>query len=121
MIDIARAMQPGGKKGDYQIGRGMSAYVFAKVGIDLSGFIRIVATSEGNEDVANLLLKPEMQPDYARFSARLARATVANVPPDLQADFEQFYGTGLPSDMKFFDLLDADDAKMFPNGGSHKS
>ena len=113
MIDIARAMLPGGKTGDYQIGRGMSAFVFAKLGISVSEFVHIVETACSDEDVANRLLQTQQHADYSNLSARLARVTVANVPPEMRSDFERYYGSGLPSDMKFFDVLDADDIKTF--------
>jgi hypothetical protein len=113
MIDIARAMLPGGKTGDYQIGRGMSAFVFAKLGISAPEFIHIVETASSDEDVGNRLFQTEQHSDYRSFSARLAQVTVASVPPEMRPDFERYYGSALPLDMKFFDVLDEDDIKTF--------
>jgi hypothetical protein len=108
MIDIARAKLPGGQVGEYQIGRGMSGFIFAKLGVSVPDFVKLVKESETDEDIANALLKS----DYSALSARLRRVTVAEIPAEMRADFEGYYGTSLPRDMKFFDVLDADDAKL---------
>ena len=108
MIDIARAKLPGGQVGEYQIGRGMSGFIFAKLGVSVPDFVKLVKESEAEEDIANALLKG----DYSALSARLRRVTVAQIPEEMRADFEGYYGTSLPRDMKFFDVLDADDAKL---------
>ena len=47
--------------------------------------------------------------------ARLGRVTVADVPADLKESFQQFYGADIPSDRLVFDILEADDRKMFPD------
>jgi hypothetical protein len=39
---------------------------------------------------------------------------VADVPADLKASFQEFYGVDLPSDRLVFDVLEADDRNMFP-------
>jgi len=109
MIDIARAKLPGGQVGEYQIGRGMSGFIFAKLGVSVPDFVKLVGESDADEDIANALLKKD---DYSGFSARLRRVTVAEIPAEMRADFEGYYGTGVSRDMKFFDLLDADDAKL---------
>ena len=111
MIDIARAKLPGGQVGEYQIGRGMSGFIFAKLGVNVPEFVKLVAESEADEDIANALLKKD---DYSALSARLRRLTVAEIPADMRPDFEGYYGASLPRDMKFFDVLDADDAKLLP-------
>ena len=115
MIDIARAMLPGGNAGQYQIGRGFSAHVLSKLGIGVADFVRIVESAASDEDVARRLLKAEMQADYAHLSARLEQITVADVSPASRADFERFYGSGWPSDMKVFDVLIEDDARSIPS------
>lgn len=112
MIDIARAKLPGGQVGEYQIGRGMSGFIFAKLGVSAPDFVKLVKESETDEEVANALLK---KGDYSVLSARLRRVTVAEIPEEMRADFEGYYGTTLPRDMKFFDVLDADDAKLQTN------
>ena len=109
MIDIARAKLPGGQVGEYQIGRGMSGFIFAKLGVSVPDFVKLVSESKADEDIANALLKKD---DYSALSARLRRVTVAEIPAEMRADFEGYYGTSLPRDMKFFDVLDADDAKL---------
>jgi hypothetical protein len=41
--------------------------------------------------------------------------TVADVPADLKATFQGYYGADLPSDRLVFDILEEDDRQMFPD------
>src|SRR5215469_14271254 len=80
MIDIARAKLPGGQVGEYQIGRGMSGFIFGRLGVSVSDFIKLVEASQGEEDIAKALLKD----DYSALSARLRRVTVAQIPAEMR-------------------------------------
>jgi hypothetical protein len=115
MIDIARAKLPGGRQGDYEIGRGMSALVFAQLGVTVSDFVRLVAEATSDDELAERILYPQSEPSYKDLSARLRRVTVGDVPKELRPEFERFYGADVPSDQPVFDILEADDAKTFGN------
>ena len=114
MIDVARAKLPGGNVGQYQIGRGMSGLVLAAFGISAESFVEIVRDAGADEDVATALGRRVAVARRA-VGARLCRVTVADVPADLKATFQGFYGADLPSERLVFDVLEADDRNMFPD------
>src|SRR4029077_1398779 len=55
MIDIARAMLPGGNIGGYQIGRGVSRPVLATFDVTASQFVDLVRDANCDTDVAEQL------------------------------------------------------------------
>ena len=114
MIDIARAKLPGGEVGQYQIGRGMSAQVLGAFGLSEERFVEIVRDAGTDADVATALGRGVAVARRA-VGARLGRVTVADVPAELKATFQDLYGADLPSDRLVFDVLEADDRKMFPD------
>ena len=110
MIDIARAKLPGGNPGEYQIGRGMSGLVLKNFGKSVDQFVAIVGAARGNHEVYERLGGG----DHAQLSRLLLRLTVAHVPDDLRQQFKGFYGSDLPQNQRIVDLLEEDDARMFP-------
>jgi hypothetical protein len=114
MIDVARAKLPGGNVGQYQIGRGMSAVVLRALDLTADRFVEIVGDASTDADVAMALGRGVAVARRA-FGAQLGRVTVADVPADLKASFQQFYGADIPSDRLVFDILEADDRQMFPD------
>ena len=120
MIDIARAKLPGGDIGEYQIGRAktISAVLLSAFGVSAAQFVELVRDATTDDDVAESLWPAETAALEA-LSARLWRVTVADVPPELQPDFQRLYGQDhLPSARCVFDVLDADDAQAFPDQGA---
>jgi hypothetical protein len=115
MIDIARAMLPGGQVGAYQIGRErtLSAVVLVVFGMSAPQFVQVVRDARTDDDVAERLWPAATMPPTA-LSARLRRVTVSDVPVELRSDFQRFYGAKHPADRLVFDILDADDARAFP-------
>jgi Domain of unknown function (DUF5069) len=113
MIDIARAKLPGGNIGQYQIGRGMSGLVLAYLGMDVAAFVACVREASNDEEIAARLLAGRDRAELRLLGVRLRRATVADVPPDLRAQFEKFYGSSLPLTKRVFDILEEDDARSF--------
>ena len=111
MIDIARGMLPGGKAGEYQIGRGLSGVVFAALSLSAAEFVALVAVASSDDEVARQLWANRSVP-AAALSRRLRKLTVADVPDELRPEFERFYGSDHPSDRRVFDILEADDARM---------
>ena len=120
MIDVARAKLPGGNVGQYQIGRGMSALVLGAFGLTAERFVEIVRDAGTDADVAAALGRGVAVARRA-VGARLGRVTVADVPADLKESFQQFYGADLPSDRLVFDVLEADDRKMFPDRNAEQT
>ena len=114
MIDIARAKLAGGNVGQYQIGRGMSALVLGALGLSAERFVEIVEDAGTDADVATALGR-RMAVARKAVGARLGGVTVADVPAELKASFQQFYGANIPSDRLVFDVLAADDRQMFPD------
>ena len=113
MIDVARAKLPGGNIGDYQIGRGLSGVVLRQLGIEVEEFVNRVRAAANEEEMAAQLLAGRDRAEIRMLALRLRRVTVANVPPDLRATFERFYGADVPPDKRVFDLLEEDDARSF--------
>ena len=118
MIDIARAQQPGGRAGSYQIGRGFSGMVFYKLGLGAPEFREIVAAAADDEAVAEKVVKGLDEAAIARLNARLEGACVADIPPDLRPIFESFYGPNVPAERNMFDFLEDDDAGKIVGGGA---
>lgn len=112
MIDIARGKLPGGSTGEYQIGRGMSGAVFSVFGVSAAEFVELVGDASNEDDVAGRLWARRNVP-VAALSQRLRNLTVRDVPDDLRADFQRFYGADHPADRCVFDILEADDAQAF--------
>jgi hypothetical protein len=114
MIDIARAKLPGGTIGDYQIGRGMSGVVLKHFRLTVDEFVGIVAQAADDDEVSSRLPGGLGQADHSKLSSRLKGLTVADVPDDLRAEFQAFYGKNLPADRLVLDVLEEDDARSFP-------
>jgi hypothetical protein len=114
MIDIARGMLPGGDTGEYLIGREktLSAVVLGAFGMSVPEFVELVGRVTTDEDVAGVLW-PGAMSALENLNARLERATVANVPAELRADFQRFYGVEHSPNRLIFDVLEADDARDF--------
>ncbi len=114
MIDIARAKLPGGKVGEYQIGRdhSLSALVFRAFGISAAEFVDLVGEAITDADVADRLW-PAANVPLDALSAMLQRIRVADVPPVLKPEFGRLYGSDLPGDRRVFDVIDANDAEAF--------
>ena len=117
MIDIARAKLPGGAVGDYQIGRGMSKAVLKHFRLTADEFVGIVAGAADDNEVLSQLPDRLGQADHSKLSSFLKRLTVADVPNDLQAEFQALYGKNLPADRLVLDVLEEDDARSFPRKG----
>jgi hypothetical protein len=113
MIDVARSKLPGGNIGEYQIGRGLSGVVLKQFGIDVEEFVNCVRDATDDEQIAARFLAERDRAEIRLLAVRLCRATVADVPPEMRAAFEQFYGADVPSDKRVFDLLDENDAQSF--------
>lgn len=112
MIDVARAKLPGGNIGEYQIGRGLSGVVLGTFGISADEFVELVRNAGSEEEIADQLWQRSAVP-AAALTRRLSRVTVANVPADLLADFQRFYGADVPPTTRIFDLLEEDDRQSF--------
>jgi len=115
MIDIARAMLPGGHVGDYEIGRErtLSAVVLDAFGTSVAQFVQVVSDARTDDDVAERLWRAATVPGEM-LSARLRRFTVSDVPAELRPEFQRRYGTEHPAGRLVFDVLDADDVRTFP-------
>jgi hypothetical protein len=114
MIDIARAMLPGGQVGDYQIGRekSLSAVVLGVFGMSAPQFVQVVRDARTDDDVVERLW-PAARVSLDAVSARLRGITVSDVPGELRSDFQRLYGAEHPADRLVFDVLDADDSRAF--------
>jgi Domain of unknown function (DUF5069) len=114
MIDIARAMLPGGDTGEYLIGREktLSAVVLGVFGTSVPEFVKLIGRTTTDDDVAESLWPAGTIPPEA-LSVRLRRVRVSDVPAELHPDFQRFYGTEHPLDRLVFDVLDADDVRAF--------
>ena len=114
MIDIARALLPGGHVGDYQIGRekSLSAVVLGAFGMSGLEFVQIVRDAGTDDEVVERLWPAAAIPPQV-LSRRLQRVTVANVPPELRVEFQRLYGREPAADRLVFDIIEADDERAF--------
>jgi len=116
MIDIARAKLAGGDIGEYQIGRGMSGLVLRHLGLSVEEFVELVRTVQDEKEVAARLAQRKTDKENRMVNLRLRRVTAGEVPDDLRADFDRFYGADVPPGKRIFDLLEEDDLRAFgPN------
>jgi hypothetical protein len=113
MIDIARAMLPGGNVGQYHIGCGVSAPVLANFALTASQFVDVVREAGTDAEVARQL-SPRAKRPPRLLDGRLRALTVADVPEAQRAEFYHFYGADLRPDCLVFDILEADDARKLP-------
>ena len=113
MIDIARAKLPGGRVGEYQVGRGLSGAVLGHLGIDAAVFVEMVCGAADEEVLAGQLCSRRSEAENRMLNLRLRRLTVAAVPEDLRESFARFYGKDLPMTKRVFDILEEDDARSF--------
>lgn len=114
MIDIARAKLPGGAGGEYQIGRGVSGVVLSHFHLSAEEFVEMVAKAKDDAEVLANLPTGSGQAGHSRLSSFLKGLTVADVPADLKAEFERYYGKNLPAGRLVLDVLEEDDARSFP-------
>src|SRR4051794_37661689 len=113
MIDVARAKLPGGNVGQYQIGRGLSGIVLQHFGIEAAEFVEWVRNARDEEDAIAQLAGRKTDKENRILSLKLGRITVKDVPDDLRASFERFYGANLQADRRVFDIIEEDDARTF--------
>ena len=113
MIDIARAKLPGGDIGEYQIGRGMSGLVLRHLGFGVDEFVELVRTADDEKKLEARLGQRKTEKENRAVNLRLPRVTAAEVPADLRADFERFYGSDVPPGKRIFDILEEDDRRAF--------
>jgi Domain of unknown function (DUF5069) len=113
MIDIARAKLPGGKIGEYQIGRGISGLILRHLGIGVDQFVESVRNAADENEVVAQVAGQRTDRENRALGLRLQRVTVADVPDDLRATFEGFYGADLPVNRRVFDILEEDDRRAF--------
>src|SRR2546430_17487702 len=80
MIDIARAMLPGGDVGDYEIGREktLSAVVLGVFGMSVRQFVQVVRDARTDDDVAEWLLPAATMPSDT-LRTRLLRGIVSEL------------------------------------------
>ncbi len=114
MIDIARAKLPGGNIGGYQIGRGISGRVFRHFSLTPDEFVAIVEAAKNDAEVLGKLPMVPGQADHSRVSRFLETITVADVPADMRAQFEEYYGKNQPATRSVLDVIAEDDARSFP-------
>ena len=113
MIDVARAKLPGGNIGEYQIGRGMSGVLLRHLGMEVGEFVELVRNAADDEEVAAQLSGRKTDREHRAVSLRLQRVTAADVPSDLRADFERYYGGDVPPGKRVFEILEEDDLRAF--------
>lgn len=94
----------------------MSGVVLKHFRLTADELVGIVAQAEDDNEVLQKLPGVLGQTDHSKLSSLLKGLTVADVPGDLRAEFEAFYGKNLPADRLVLDVLEEDDARSFPPG-----
>jgi hypothetical protein len=117
-VDKLRATLPGGNLGSYQI-TGFSSRLLEALGIVEGELRAAVAKASSDSDVAAWI---ESHSDPARFTeinAKFEELTVGQRLDDAEWVKRYPIALTLPPQTSRLDLLDADDAEMFANGGTH--
>jgi len=74
--------------------------------------VELVRAAGTDDDIAERLWPAATIPPE-ELNVRLRRVTVSDIPAQLRPDFERFYGAEHPLDRLVFDVLDADDVRVF--------
>ncbi len=115
-IDKIRSELPGGNPGSYFVENpaGMSAYVLRKIGVDLAALRDVVASAPDEETVAAWLLANADLAHAEKLNANMQNLTIGRIPPEERVFFNTFYpgADAMPDDMRLFDVIEMDDAKL---------
>lgn len=113
-IDKARARLPGGNPGVYNMA-GFSERLLEHIGVTESDFIEAVAIANTDHDVVRWLKENAQMEKYAEVADRIKNRKLSDVT-DLAA-FKERYPIlkGRPDLVYLVDMLEADDAEMFPD------
>ena len=112
-IDKARAMLDGGELGDYFISPGLSGFLLERLRWAEADFIELVRTADTEEEVSERVLEGVSPERRERLNAFLESLTVAQVTPDLRAQFTALYGSDLPPEALVIDVIAGDDRAAF--------
>ena len=113
-IDKMRALLPGGNIGLYKIA-GTSQRLLDLLQIDEDELQSVVAAAKNDDDVAAWLrirLSPEQ---YAQANAALSQRTIAQTSDPAGVRERYPIAKDLPDDTLIYDLLEMDDAALFPS------
>jgi len=108
-IDKARALLPGGNRGQYWISPGMSAWLLGKLGFDEASFVAFVGAAA---DEAAVTVEVERRADAdrrKRWDAGMRSMTSAMLGPEFVELVPQIYGPVAPDDL-ILDIIVRDDA-----------
>jgi len=113
-IDKMRATLPGGNPGQYRI-KGFSSRLLDAIGVSEDDFRDAVASAQTDEDVAKWLREHADVSKYAEVSKTLRERTIDRIED--KAGFAERYPIikQRPDLYYHFDILEADDAEMFPS------
>jgi len=115
-VDKIRAELPGGNAGSYFVENpvGMSAYVLRKIGVDLATLREVVANAPSEDAVAEWLQANADLAHVEKLNANMQNITIGRMPDAERAVFNRFYpgAEKMPDDMRLFDVIEMDDAKL---------
>lgn len=112
-IDKARARLPGGQAGVYNIA-GFSERLLEHIGVSESDFIEAVAAAKTDHDVVKWLKENAQMEKYNEAADRIRNRKLSDVT-DLAAFKERYPILNSHPEIEYLvDLLEMDDAEMFP-------
>jgi hypothetical protein len=117
-IDKIRATLPGGDLGPYHVAIGLSQTLLTIIGVQFDELRQAVIAAGTDEDVAAWLRSNADTSQYERANAALCQFRHENIAAEHRAHFESLYPGYLRSRYPVaFDLLEADDAELYPDLG----
>lgn len=120
-IDKIRASLPGGNMGPYFIS-GISQRLLDSLGIDLAQLTEVVKNASSEDEVAEWITQHSDPSKYAAINNALETRSKQQInTPEGKAMFEARYDADMRSRYdNLFELIEADDAQMFPAYNSER-
>jgi hypothetical protein len=114
LVDKLRASLPGGELNGYVPTTGFSALWAHYTKIDLEELRTVVAGAASEGDIERWIDEHTTAVDKPAINGKMERFASSRTPDDMRAQFDSFY----PAELRerhaiVFDLLEADDARLY--------
>lgn len=116
IIDKLRASLPGGEPNGYIPFGGFSTLWAYYTGIDLEELCHVVDRAQSEAEVESWIMQRTAHVDKDKINAKMERFDSSRTPADVRGQFELIYPVELRERYPIvFDLLEADDARLYGN------
>ncbi len=118
VVDKLRATLPGGNSNGYFAFSGFSELWSYRTGVPLADLLSTIANASGEAEVEKWIEKRTATIDRTSVNVKMECFDTSRTPADLRDVFERIY----PAELRerytnLFDLLEADDRRLYPFAG----